>query len=352
MNFDEHFRHKLEIMLNNSKISKLCALLLSLVLLGYYASSTFEGLGEQQLLSNVEDARAVRGGRNTIRGRRLQSLVNTVLNSMISLATPRLSEKILYIVNKYFRSYDFGWTSQPQHMGDKAFMKRSTAVQRQMLPSICNASAGEVNTYVKYDYNIMMTYLSGIDSISINKVALAQGTQDIDLIRSGFRYKAEWHGDWVIDTAFSNLTVHTISTVTATVQDPTCGARRQATASVNGTFFLDDVEGVAIATVFGTTERIFSFLATSELSSADIRSMKFYYEPFNKATIGSFNLTALDNSAPSMALRNLDDLTAVRPWGDAIEPHFKYYGEVMFTTAAQHELDVILPRPFIYDPED
>lgn len=336
--------------MNNNRLSQVLASVL-LLLVGYHAYSSFqwEGAGLQQArkLTDVGSELSVPGG---VRGRRLQSrLVTTVLNNLISLATPRISLAIEYVVDEHLATYDFRWVAHPSELGQAAYMTQKTAIRPILLPSICNESLGEVESYVRYEYKILMTDAFGIRSMSLDRVAFVQGSQDIEIVWGGLRNGANWEAQWIIDTSFTNLTIHTTSILTATVQDPTCGARRQAKSVVNGSFVVESTDATTLATVYGKTGRILNFVDTSEISKGTVHTLKVNYEPFNTSNIGTFNASALDDSPASMAIRNLTSLDVIQPWGDKLHSEFKLYGEKVFKYAAQGELDEILPQSFNRD---
>ena len=183
-------------------------LLLSLFLVGScYANKNLRG---KEPAFNVEETNGETIASSSPRGprqrRKLQRLFTAVLNSLISIATPNISEKLLYVVNKYYRTYDIQWLNGDEFLGEEAYLKQGTAVRKIMLPSICNASLGEVDSYVKYDYSLMLTSLDGVGEMNIDTIALVTGSQHIDLFFQSFRYGADWDGQWLIENTFPNLT--------------------------------------------------------------------------------------------------------------------------------------------------
>jgi hypothetical protein len=324
--------------------SKLAALLLSLLLLAYYyahSNPRVRVMGAEDALNHYAP----------IRRRRLQPLATALVNALISLATPTLSEKVIYVINKYYTSYDLNSIAQPENLGEDAFMSQ-TFSEVQTLPSICDAAAGEVESLVAYNYSIMTTFLDGLGSLEVERIAFVEGSQNISMARSRFQYGAEWQADWIVDSTFADLTVKTYSLLTATVQDPSCGAEQSTQTAVNGTFFIENVEASVLATVVGNTGRIMAFVATSELTETIVRSLSFTYEPFDKSTIGTFDVSSLDDSVPAEAIRNLDDLTAIHPWGDEFDTAFNDYVQRMVMYTTQIELASLLPKPFIRQDED
>lgn len=333
------------------RLSTVLPILLSLLCVGCFARGNLRG-NQIDGYEFVDDANSY-SNRRQLQSR--QRLFTVVLNGLISILTPRISEKLLYIVGRYYSSYDFGWATDEQWLGRDAFLTKSEEVIGIQLPSICDPTAGNVTSDVTYEYTVLLAQVDGLGSLQIDKIEYVDGSQHIDL-KVGFRTSADWMAQWKLETSFDNMTAHTMTTLTSTVRQASCGADHPgetAQSTVNGTVFFDNVVGRVAATVTGDTRRVARFVATSTINTMAVDEMAFWYDPIDTTTMGTFDLQDLDGDTSLAAemIRNLDDLNATAPWGDSIEDEFHAYGVKMFTYTVEDELNTILPRPFIR-PDD
>ena len=375
-----------------TNISKLCAIILlsSALVAGCWYTSTADR--EPSVLS-------LRGGQTTPssvgrtspgtlsshrrqvqnhpRERKLQRLFTSVLNSLIAIVTPAISEKVQYVVTRYYNYYDFDvnldYETKSQFLGDVTWKTANTEDNEDKVETLSNWNATKNATTnapfasssrgsgdsastllttssfpssyceeeAHVDYKIRS--LEGVGGITIDEISFVKGSQDIGLTFDNFRTGATWSGQWLIQTTFPTLTAATTATMTPSdasdcsrgESDTLPSVSSVEAQSVNGTIQFTDVTTEATVTVHGATERVILFASTSEISSAAVKGFSYNYATVDASEAGLL----VDGAEQPIELASF-----FLEGGDS---NLQTYMESLILEALQAEIDWILPRPLI-----
>ncbi|CAB9521756.1 expressed unknown protein [Seminavis robusta] len=253
-----------------------------------------------------------------------------ILNSIISLVTPAVSEKISYVISGYYNDYDLLWLEEEEYSINH---RLGSAIAKETGD---NAVCGGSDFDVAVDLSV--TNFVGAGDLSVDAIAFVDGSQNVQLNRQAFKNGATWSGAWIVDVSFPELVGNTTTTFNAACNVD--GQVYNEEQTVNGTVTFTEVKTQSLVTITGDTERVILFLSSSELSNAQIQNFTFAYDALDTTNI--LGDTPVDDL-------NFDADEVITNLFNEWEVHTQFDGYIarLLTKAVQEEIDWILPRPLL-----
>jgi len=280
--------------------------------------------------------------------RQLQGLVAGVLNSLISMVTPTLSNKVQEVVIEYYNVYDF-WGYWPYQSlgqvplslvvdvvpdtiapGTQVMTEPNTtttntnittivSVQREVTSDTTITSRCIQSMPAQLDWKVAGVMDMG--GIQVESIAIVPESQKVELqSESLMQVGASWSGEWLMVTTFPQLTAMTTSQltllspedaaaaaaagITTTINDgaftdtdlTACRGNEnfamspdeESTMLVNGTIVFSNVRLETRVSMQGDTERVLLFPTTSTIQKGTVLSLAFNYDSMDDSQLGTF----------------------------------------------------------------